>query len=354
MSGKVYLLQELGLDGVPTGLYKIGRTTAEVEARKGQYRAGNARVLKNLGHIDVADSQAVETALHRYFAEYRVKNPGAGDEWFYFGNVDLDWVIGVFDQYEEAEPVREPEPTYSNYSGYSTPSYSYSDSLPWEWIVGIGAVVLFGFGAIVAGGRSMQSREGEDRKVTQTEVSRYALAGQSINAGGNPSDIAKHFQAIASATQVPCIKSFAVELRDKAESRLDMRKEIWEVRQKYLHGRCEPIKVLDDLSGYSPRKPQEAVVESPKIQPIASSKAQANAELKAQAKTAIVQSNRPGTKAAFLRQTPNGKLLGRVLNGRKVEVLEVGDGWTKVHAKLYEGGEATGWVYSEFIRVVAK
>ena len=44
MSGKVYLLQELGLDGVPTGLYKIGRTTAEVEARKGQYRAGNARV----------------------------------------------------------------------------------------------------------------------------------------------------------------------------------------------------------------------------------------------------------------------------------------------------------------------
>jgi hypothetical protein len=128
---------------------------------------------------------------------------------------------------------------------------------------------------------------------------------------------------------------------EKAESRFDMRKEIWEVHQKYLNAGCDPIKVLDNLSGYLPQKTQGAVGEAPKTQPIAPPKAQS--------KTAIVQSNRPGTKAAFLRQPPNGELLGRVLNGTKVEVLEVGNGWTKVRAKLYEGGEATGWVYSEFV-----
>lgn len=340
MSEYVYLLQELNFDDTPTGFYKIGKTKVEVESRKNQYRAGNARVLKNLGHIIVSDSQTIETALHRYFTDYRVNNPGAGDEWFYFGDVDLDWVSSVFDQYEEAAPVREPEPTYSNYSTYSTPFYSDSNDLPWGWIVGIGAVTLIGFGAITQGG-AMRSREGEDRKVSQTEISRYALAGRTINTGGNPSDIANHFQAIASATQVTCIKSFAAELREKAESRLDIRKEIWEVRQKYLNAGCEPIKVLDNLSGYVPQKPQGSVAEAPKTQPIAPPKAQS--------KTAIVQSNRLGTKAAFLRQTPNGKQLGRVLNGTKVEVLEVGSGWTKVRAKLYEGGEATGWVYSEFI-----
>ena len=379
--GYIYFLHATGSPRYKIGRAKWGRLKARIQELDG----GQASFpIALVGWIAVTDIESAEKQLHETFHEIRIVKPNTGrfTEWFDFSGNDETTIINTiareyaktslnfggnidFLNYEDFgnleehpvflsqfnywveqwQPIREPEPTYSNYSGYSTPSYSYSDDFPWGWIVGIGAVALIGFGAITQQG-SMQSRQGEDRKVTQTEVSRYAQAGRTINNGGNPAEIAKHFQVIASATQVTCIKSFATEMRDKAESQLDMRRELWEVRQRYLNGGCEPIKVLDNLSGYLPQKPQESVAESPKPKQSQSSKI----EPITGSRTAIVKNNRSGENAAHLRQVPNGKSVGEVLNGTKVEILEVGDGWTRIRAKVKGGDEVTGWVYSEFIK----
>jgi hypothetical protein len=79
----VYLLQEIDYDDVsPTGLYKIGKTSKDVNTRKRQYQAGNARYLNPLHTIQVRDAQAVETQLHRFWTDFRIRGEGGGDEWF--------------------------------------------------------------------------------------------------------------------------------------------------------------------------------------------------------------------------------------------------------------------------------
>lgn len=91
----VYLLQEIDFDETPTGLYKIGKTTKEAEQRKRQYQAGNARRLDVYFTIEVYDSQAVETDLHRRLSAFRLAL-GGGDEWFNFRGINIMDVVRDF------------------------------------------------------------------------------------------------------------------------------------------------------------------------------------------------------------------------------------------------------------------
>ncbi|OLP20078.1 hypothetical protein BST81_02235 [Leptolyngbya sp. 'hensonii'] len=110
----VYLLQELDFDGLsPTGLYKIGKTIKDVESRKRQYQAGNARFLKTHHYILVQDAQVIETALHRQLTAYRITNIGGGDEWFKFTAEELAYVIALMNEYNEVPVYRLPISNFS-------------------------------------------------------------------------------------------------------------------------------------------------------------------------------------------------------------------------------------------------
>jgi hypothetical protein len=143
----VYLLREIDLDEVtPTGLYKIGMTTQSTEQRKRQYQAGNPRRVDTFHTIQVTDAQSVETDLHRRFAQFRVYL-GGGDEWFFFGDVNIHSVIAIMDEYDET-PVYVP-PSYSHAPSHSSYGYddNWFDNLP---VIGIGLLIVVGlaFGSL--------------------------------------------------------------------------------------------------------------------------------------------------------------------------------------------------------------
>lgn len=122
--GRVYLLQELDFDGQPTGLYKIGKTKVDVEKRKRQYKAGNPRPVVNLYSVEVDDEQFLETSLHRFYRDYRISE-GGGDEWFYFGDIDINSVMNTMYKYSVNF-----NRIYGNYSGTGVVSDDYVYSNP--------------------------------------------------------------------------------------------------------------------------------------------------------------------------------------------------------------------------------
>ncbi|WP_088890014.1 GIY-YIG nuclease family protein [Leptolyngbya ohadii] len=143
----VYLLQELDFGRTaPTGSYKIGMTSKDVDSRKRQYKAGNPRHLRTLHSIQVTDAQAVETELHRQLAEWRI-NEGGGDEWFYFTDADIDVVIDIMNSYDESLvyeiPVYDSSAyfTESPYDAYPSYSNDWADSV---YATGIAIVVVVG------------------------------------------------------------------------------------------------------------------------------------------------------------------------------------------------------------------
>lgn len=138
----VYLLQELDFNGQPTGLYKIGQTKKDVESRKKQYQAGNARQVVEFYAIFVDDSQYVETQLHRYFVDERTSF-GGGDEWFYFPDIStvMSTVIEVMDKFSEGSLIEEPQLEEPHFK-YQMHTSRYTerdieDDFPWGWIIGI-------------------------------------------------------------------------------------------------------------------------------------------------------------------------------------------------------------------------
>jgi T5orf172 domain len=142
--GYVYLLQELGLDGRPTGLYKIGKTTKDTETRKKQYKAGNARATPVYAVIQVEDPTYAETALKRYYHEQNVYL-GGGAEWFQFENPNA--VVEVMQQYgwlvEEEEEDDAPV-THTNDREYTDPHH-YDDGPEggwWALIINVGMIGL--------------------------------------------------------------------------------------------------------------------------------------------------------------------------------------------------------------------
>jgi len=148
----VYLLQEIDFDGVtPTGLYKIGKTTRDVEKRKREYQAGNARRVDILHTIQVDDAQAIETKLHRHLVSYRL-NHGDGDEWFDFGNIDIYDIIDFVDEYDETpvyvDPIYSTE--YSYEASYDSYSYHGNSSDDFSNLV-VGLLICLGllFGGVI-------------------------------------------------------------------------------------------------------------------------------------------------------------------------------------------------------------
>lgn len=139
----VYILQEIGLNGTPTGLYKIGKTKTGTEARKRQYQAGNARFLEPFHTVEVTNSQPVETELHQRFDHYRLKGYGGGDEWFNFQSVDIDRIISIMNEYDETPAYVPPEPVPYQPS-YSSPSFDLSDLLASPIALGLGALLVLG------------------------------------------------------------------------------------------------------------------------------------------------------------------------------------------------------------------
>jgi len=99
---EVYLNQELDVDDTPTGFYKIGHTKRTAEERTREYRAGNFRGCPTIHVVNVEDSQAVETQLHRHYAAYRMKGHGGGDEWFDFSTLPIDSVVKTMNGYGRA------------------------------------------------------------------------------------------------------------------------------------------------------------------------------------------------------------------------------------------------------------
>jgi T5orf172 domain len=91
MAQIVYLHSEIDpTTGKPTGYYKLGLTTVDVEKRKSQYKAGNPRELRTVNIVEVPNAQESETALHRQYAGFNQKANGGGDEWLYLNSRELE------------------------------------------------------------------------------------------------------------------------------------------------------------------------------------------------------------------------------------------------------------------------
>lgn len=168
----VYLLQEIDFDGIsPTGLYKIGKTSRDAEIRKRQYQAGNARRVDTLHTIQVLNAQIVETELHRCFSARRIIQ-GGGDEWFYFGDVDINEVITFMDNYDET-------PVYETYDYSYKDSYSYgSDSSYDDWDdnwVAIVGVILICLGLLFGGNILSQRVQSTSARIDIPVSAGYAV-----------------------------------------------------------------------------------------------------------------------------------------------------------------------------------
>lgn len=246
----------------------------------------------------------------------------------------------------------QPEPQYREPVQYLSPRYYSDDFSGWGCvaIVGIAAIVLGGL-AIGLGmnSGSTKSREGEDRKVTQAEVQHYAQIGRLSSGNGiekNQDAIAQQYHQIANVTQVTCLKNFAQNMEAAAESS-KLSQDGWNIFNRYMTGGCEPLKVLENLSGYR-QQPVEAQVTQEKSLPLALNKPrQAPLKQVPNGGEAIVRSTRFNTNAAYIHLAPSfesaysGKPL---LNETRVKVLERRGKWTKVRAR-----DCTGWVWSEYV-----
>ena len=98
--GYVYLFEEIGGNGVPTGYYKIGKTTQNVENRRKQIQTGNLRKIDICFVISVPDCHAIEKDLHQRLSRYRIEANG-GTEWFDFKTVDIKSVVNLMKGYVE-------------------------------------------------------------------------------------------------------------------------------------------------------------------------------------------------------------------------------------------------------------
>ncbi|MFB8788893.1 MAG: GIY-YIG nuclease family protein [Potamolinea sp.] len=200
----VYLLQEIDFDGTPTGLYKIGKTTKEAEQRKRQYQAGNARRVDLHTTIKVTNSQAVETELHRLFADYRMSY-GGGDEWFDFRSVDINKVVTVFKRYDESVPEPQPQP-YNYY--YREPSHTELPPLiPVAVVVGI---VFFLAGMF--GSAGINSKLKEHYRQAYLPLEGYA----SRSGSGQYNTAAINFRRLASNTNNNCLKTYGENMEKAA------------------------------------------------------------------------------------------------------------------------------------------
>jgi len=130
---EVYLNQESDLDGTPTGFYKIGHTKRTAEERGREYRAGNVRSCPTIHAIRVEDSQAVETQLHRYYASYRMKGYGGGDEWFNFSTLPIDSVVKTMNGYGRAIASPSPIPSVKRSGNPVRPTSFRSSTGMDEW-----------------------------------------------------------------------------------------------------------------------------------------------------------------------------------------------------------------------------
>jgi hypothetical protein len=190
--GYVYLLQEIDFNGSPSGLYKIGKTSLDdIEKRKKQYKAGNARQLKTYARVVVNDPQYVETDLHRHFDSLRIKNNGGGDEWFYFANPQI--AIDQMNLYGSGSGIDwdagDDKPAHQIQYSSSSDDYSYGnyDGVDW-W-----SIILWALGAI-AGIALLGSIMKSDMRV-KTPI--YTKNSPGFNAAANTQQIATQTKTIA-------------------------------------------------------------------------------------------------------------------------------------------------------------
>lgn len=239
----------------------------------------------------------------------------------------------------------QPEPQYQDPSRYSySPSYNYD--FPWGLVVTaivVAVVGAAGISLLVSSGNT-KSRDGEDRKVTKTEVEHYAQIGRLASGNGiqkNQDKIAQHYHQIANVTQITCVKNFAQEMKASAEQST-LFKNNRDIFDKYMTGGCEPLKVLEDRTGYRPVN-TETQASKENSQLVRQQVPPRQPKLKNEA---TVHTTRPGKNAANLRLSPNGAIVGTpIMNGTRVQVLEQVDGWTKVQIN-----GRTGWVFSESLK----
>jgi T5orf172 domain len=149
-AGYIYLLEELGFDNNPTGLYKVGKTTAPtVENRTRNYKTGNPRPMIQYHVVYVNDCSASENAIKYYYREFKIV-AGGGVEWFQFSPDDLESVVLSMDN--EAMPVVaagfQEQAQWPVSFDYEQSDYSYDDSSgQFVWVIGV--IVFLVVGAFV-------------------------------------------------------------------------------------------------------------------------------------------------------------------------------------------------------------
>lgn len=196
----VYLLQEIDFDGSPTGLYKIGRTTKAAEQRKRQYQAGNARRVDVYATIEVYDSQAVETDLHRRLSTYRLAL-GGGDEWFNFQDVNIDRVVHLMAEYKPHIPQPIKTKTYTRYR-----EPTLNDLPPVPTAIVMGLVLVVGAGMLGSFGANSKLKEHYRQAYIPLETyTQRSGTGQYHTAAIN-------FKRFSNATPDECLKKYGVNM----------------------------------------------------------------------------------------------------------------------------------------------
>jgi|GEM_PF-1391685 len=244
--------------------------------------------------------------------------------------------------WEDSEFWHLPVPQTQHQTAYSS-HYDYDSSPSPGWLIG-GALA---FTAIAVAGwlglnhAQTQSREGEDRKVTQTEVQHYAQIGRLARNSleKNQDEIAQEYHKIANVTQVTCLKNFAQEMERLAKEG-KLLQDNWDIFNRYVTGRCAPLEVLTDLSGYRIASPSMRTA----IREVQGMTQPARVDTPDEI---AVESRDPSRGTVSLRSEPNGNssAVGKpIVNGSQVKVLERRGEWMKVRVD-----NRTGWIWAKQI-----